>query len=191
MAEAKKPNILGSCHQSVHSMVKVGNDFSYYRTDRCAGKSGVGRDPFPSQRLAMPEMWCVQTRSAGISGAQRGVVDYRCHSCQRTYNLYTGTLFAGSNLDPRRVVLLVRGVCKGEPATVLAEELALSRQCVHRWRKRLQANGYTRLSPGALPDVETETDEMFQNAGEKRRQTPRPVRSAAPPREQTPRARNL
>ena len=61
---------------------------------------------------------------------KRGFVDYRCHHCQRTYNLYTGTLFAGSNLEPRRVVLLVRGVCKGEPATVLAEELALSRQCV-------------------------------------------------------------
>src|SRR5215210_5470994 len=122
---------------------------------------------------------------------KRGVVDYRCHSCQRTYNLYTGTLFAGSNLAPRRVVLLVRGVCKGEPATVLAEELALSRQCVHRWRKRLHANGYTMLNSRTLPDVETETDEMFQNEGEKRRQTLRPVRPAAPARQQTPRARNL
>lgn len=73
---------------------------------------------------------------------KRGVVDYRCHHCQRTYNLYTGTIFAGSNLEPRRVVLLVRGVCKGEPATVLAEELSLSRQSVHRWRKRIPANAY-------------------------------------------------
>jgi transposase-like protein len=104
-----------------------------------------------------------------------GFVDYRCHNCQRTYNLYTGTLFAGSNLTPRRVVLLIRGICKGEPATVLAEELSLSRQCIHRWRKRLQANGYKMLRQKALPDHETETDEMFQNAGEKRRPTPRPV----------------
>ena len=104
---------------------------------------------------------------------KRGFVDYRCHNCQRTYNLYTGTIFAGSNLEPRRVVLLVRGVCTGEPATVLAEELALSRQCVWRWRKRLQANGYARLSAPALSDQETETDEMFQNAGEKRGETRR------------------
>jgi transposase-like protein len=97
-----------------------------------------------------------------------GLVDYRCHHCQRTYNLYTGTLFAGSNLEPRRVVLLVRGVCQGEPATVLAAELALSRQSVYRWRNRLQANGYGMLSQQAVPDGETETDEMFQNAGEKR-----------------------
>lgn len=104
---------------------------------------------------------------------KRGFVDYRCHNCQRTYNLYTGTIFAGSNLEPRRVVLLVRGVCKGEPATVLAQELSLSRQCVHRWRKRIQANAYEILSQRVLPDAETETDEMFQNAGEKRRAPPR------------------
>jgi transposase-like protein len=42
---------------------------------------------------------------------KRGFVDYRCHNCQRTYNLYTGTIFAGSNLEPRRVVLLVRSLC--------------------------------------------------------------------------------
>jgi transposase-like protein len=106
---------------------------------------------------------------------KRGVVDYRCQKCQSTYNLYTGTIFAGSNLEPRRVVLLVRGVCKGDPATVLAEELSLSRQCVHRWRKRIQANAYAMLSQRALPDTDTETDEMFQNAGEKRGQTPRPA----------------
>jgi transposase-like protein len=102
---------------------------------------------------------------------KRGFLDYRCQRCQRVYNLYTGTIFAGSNLEPRRVVLLLRGVCKGEPSTILSEELALSRQCVHRWRKRIQANAYKMLSQSALTDSNTETDEMFQNAGEKRRKT--------------------
>jgi transposase-like protein len=101
------------------------------------------------------------------------LVDYRCQQCQRTYNLYTGTIFAGSNLEPRRVVLLLRGVCKGEPSAVLAEELELSRQCVHRWRQRIQQNAYALLSEAALSDAETETDEMFQNAGEKRRKARR------------------
>jgi hypothetical protein len=73
-------------------------------------------------------------------------------------------------------------VCKGEPATVLAAELALSRQCVHRWRKRLQQNAYALLSEAARADAETETDEMFQNAGEKRRKARRSAGSAAPPR---------
>jgi transposase-like protein len=122
---------------------------------------------------------------------KKGLSDYRCHHCQRPYNLYTGTLFAGSNLAPRRVVLLIRGGCKGEPARGLAEELALSRQGVQRWRQRLQAHGYTMLSAKGLPDAETETDEMFQNAGEKRRQPLRSVRSAAASRQQATRPRHL
>jgi transposase-like protein len=100
---------------------------------------------------------------------KRGLADYRCQLCQRVYNLYTGTLFAGSNLDARRLVLLLRGICKGEPSTVLSQELSLSRLCVHRWRKRIQANAFAMLSQEALTDADTETDEMFQNAGEKRR----------------------
>ena len=58
---------------------------------------------------------------------KRGLLDHRCQHCQQVYNLYTGTIFAGSNLDPRRVVLLLRGVCKGAPSTVLCAELGLSR----------------------------------------------------------------
>ena len=128
---------------------------------------------FHPKGLRCPRCAAPREQAREFRRHKRGVVDYRCYTCQRTYNLYTGTLFAGSNLEPRRVVLLVRGVCKGEPATVLAEELALSRQCVSRWRKRLQANGYVMLSAKALPDRDTETDEMFQNAGEKRRETRR------------------
>jgi transposase-like protein len=111
---------------------------------------------------------------AGIEQARRfrtykrGLVDYRCQTCQSVYNLYTGTIFAGSHLEPRRVVLLLRGGCKGEPSTVLSEELGLSRRSVHKWRQRLQANAYAMLSETAVRDLETETDEMFQNAGEKR-----------------------
>ena len=123
---------------------------------------------FHPKGLRCPRCGAPREHAREFRRHKRGFVDYRCHHCQRTYNLYTGTVFAGSNLEPRHVVLLVRGVGKGEPATVLAEELALSRQCVSRWRKRLQANGYVMLSSTALLDHETETDEMFQNAGEKR-----------------------
>jgi len=65
-------------------------------------------------------------------------------------------------------VLLLRGVCKGEPGPILAEELELSRQCVRRWRQRIQQNAYALLSDAPLSDRETETDEMFRNAGEKK-----------------------
>lgn len=128
---------------------------------------------FHPQRLRCPGCGATTKSAREFRTHRRGFVDYRCQKCQRTYNLYTGTIFVGSNLEPRRVVLLLRGVCKGEPATVLAAELSLSRQCVHRWRKRIQQNAYALLSEAALADLETETDEMFQNAGEKRRKTRR------------------
>jgi transposase-like protein len=130
---------------------------------------------FHPKGLRCPDCGAPPQQAREFRTHKRGFVDYRCQKCQRPYNLYTGTLFAGSKLEPRRVVLLLRGVCKGEPATVLAEELSLSRQCVHRWRKRIRAQAYQRLSQRVLPDDETETDEMFQNAGEKRRPTPRPA----------------
>jgi transposase-like protein len=92
---------------------------------------------------------------------------YRCCQCQRVYNLYTGTVFEGTRLRPAQVVLLVRGVCKGEPSTTLAREINVSRTTVHLRRHALQANA-ERLQPTtALTDSRTETDEMFQNAGEK------------------------
>ncbi len=122
---------------------------------------------------------------------KRGFVDYRCRDCQQVYNLYTGTLFAGSKLEARQVVLLLRSICKGEPATVLAEELALSRRCIHRWRKRIQAKAYAILSQTAVLDHDTETDEIFQNAGEKRRQARGAGRSAAVAGQQATRARHV
>jgi transposase-like protein len=110
--------------------------------------------------------------------SKRGLVDYRCKDCDRVYNLYTGTVFAGCGLSARQAVLLLRGVCKGEGSATLAEELGVCRSTVHLLRQKLQANGYALLAEGALPDPDTETDEMFQNAGEKRPAAPRPRRPA-------------
>ena len=64
---------------------------------------------------------------------------------------------------------MVRGVLKGEPATTLAAELDLDYKTVLELRRDLQANAHALQPKTALPDSETETDEMFQNAGEKRR----------------------
>jgi transposase-like protein len=94
---------------------------------------------------------------------------YRCQNCHGTYTLYSGTVFAGKHLRPAQVILLLRGVCKGEPSQLLARELKLSRETMHELRQALQANAQ-RLQPNTpLNDQRTETDELFQNAGEKRR----------------------
>ena len=125
-----------------------------------------------------PNGLCCPTCRAGLKqardlrAAQRTqLADYRCNQCGTVYNLYTGTVFAHKQLRPQQVVMLWRGICKGEPSTTLAEENDVSWRTVHALRRVLQRNCYRMLPQTPLPDRDTETDELFQNAGEKRRKT--------------------
>lgn len=94
---------------------------------------------------------------------------YRCLRCEGIYNLYSGTLFEKKHLSPSQVVLLLRGVSRGESSMRLAEELGVvSRSTIHELRKELQQNARGLKPEAPLVDEHTETDEMFQNAGEKR-----------------------
>ena len=51
---------------------------------------------------------------------------------------------------------------------MLAQELQLNYKTVLDLRHAIQKNAEQQQPDTALPDSETETDEMFQNAGEKR-----------------------
>ncbi len=68
---------------------------------------------------------------------------------------------------PQQVVLLLRGVLKGEAPTTLAPDLDLSYQMVLDIRHDLQANARQMQPDTPLPDHVTESDEMVQNAGKK------------------------
>ena len=93
---------------------------------------------------------------------------YRCKDCQSIYNLYTGTVFQQRQLRPQQAILLLRGVLKGEACDVLAAELELNYVTVLQLRRKLQDNAKLLQSEEPLPDFEAESDELFQNAGEKR-----------------------
>ena len=93
---------------------------------------------------------------------------YRCRVCDTAYNLYTGTVFQQCHLTPMQVVLLMRGICKGESSKELAAELELDYKTVLKLRHDVQANAEAQQPEEPLPDERSETDEMFQNAGEKR-----------------------
>jgi len=93
---------------------------------------------------------------------------YRCNACGQAYNLYTGTIFQQRHLTPQQVVLLIRGVLKGEPSTVLSDELEINYRTVLDLRRDIQENARDLRPETALDDEQTESDEMFQNAGEKR-----------------------
>jgi hypothetical protein len=77
--------------------------------------------------------------------------------------------------------LLLRGICKGESTATLARELGGSRMTVHVLRQQLQAQAQQLQPTTPVPDQQTETDEMFQNAGEKRRQARQSRRPATAP----------
>lgn len=93
---------------------------------------------------------------------------YRCRDCKHIYNLYTNTVLQQHHLTPQQVVLLLRGILKGETTKELAAELELNYLTVLNLRRELQQNA-ERLQPETpVPDLEAESDELFQNAGEKR-----------------------
>lgn len=93
---------------------------------------------------------------------------YRCRACDSYYTLLSGTVFEGSRQRPATLVLLLRGISKGESTARLARELRLSRQTVHTLRHRLQTN-LNDTAPTDVMDGQTfEVDEIYQNAGKKK-----------------------
>jgi len=94
---------------------------------------------------------------------------YRCKECRGIYNLYSGTVFEGRYFTPEQTVLFIREVLQGKSSAKLARELKISRTTAMEVRHLLQANAEREQTSEPLSDLEVETDEMFQNAGEKRR----------------------
>ena len=139
---------------------------------------------FHPQGFHCPKCGAPPTQARSFRKTKRSqLVVYRCLQCQTAYNLYTGTIFQQTHLTPMQVVLLMRGICKGESSQVLAAELDLNYGRVLSLRHAAQANAENAQPDTPLLDQRTETDEMFQNAGEKRRGTRGSGRSAALPRQ--------
>jgi transposase-like protein len=91
---------------------------------------------------------------------------YRCRVCEGYDPLLTGTVFAKTRQRPATLVLLRRGIAKGEPTARLARELGLSRTQLHTLRQRLQANLNATAPTGVMTGTAFEADELYQNAGE-------------------------
>jgi transposase-like protein len=104
---------------------------------------------------------------------------YRCRECTGYYTLLSGTAFDGSRQRPATLVLLLRGITKGESTARLARELHLSRQTVHTLRQRLQSNLNDNAPTDVMDGQTFEVDELYQNAGEKKYAPSRRGRSAA------------
>jgi transposase-like protein len=93
---------------------------------------------------------------------------YRCRLCDGYYTLLTGTVFAKTHQQPATLVLLLRGIAKGEATARLARELRLSRQQLHTLRQRIQTNLNVSAPTTVMTGTAFEADELYHNAGEKR-----------------------
>ena len=107
------------------------------------------------------------------------VVDYRGRDCHRVFHLFTGTPWQGTRRSPARILLILRGFAKGTPTAELARELKASRPHLLELRHAVQARAAAAAAATPLPDAAVEADEVYQNAGEKRRAAPRPGGPAA------------
>ncbi len=103
---------------------------------------------------------------------------YRCRTCDGYYTLLTGTTFEKTRQPPATLVLLLRGITKGESTARLARELGMSRQQVLTLRQRVQTNLNDSAPTELLEGTTFEADELYQNAGEKKYAPSRPNRSA-------------
>lgn len=99
---------------------------------------------------------------------------YRCRACQRTYTLLTDTVFEKTRQPPARIVLLLRGIAKGESTARLSRELEIGRKRLGELRQQIQTNLYDTLPGEVMTGTAFEADELYQNAGEKKYAASRP-----------------
>ena len=80
---------------------------------------------------------------------------------------------------------------KGETTNELAAELELNYLTVLTLRREIQKNAEHLQPDTPIPDLEAESDELFQNAGEKRSTARQSTKTASATRQQTAWARHL
>ncbi len=80
----------------------------------------------------------------------------------------TRTAFAKTRQTATALVLLIRGIAKGESTARLARELQLSRQQLGTLRKRVMHNLNESAPTELMQGTAFEADEVYQNAGEKK-----------------------
>ena len=65
----------------------------------------------------------------------------KCRACGSRFGAYSGTVFAGTQLDPPALVLLVMLLGLGLKDQQIAQALGCNRSTISRWRRTLQGHG--------------------------------------------------
>ena len=111
--------------------------------------------------------YCVEEGQRPHKFRKNGIPCYQCKNCGSVYNLFKHSILKGIHYDCITIVLMLRGFAQGKTTQHLSEELSVSYNNLLDWRHKLQAHSFGNRDISRLPDLEVESDEMFQNAGEK------------------------
>ncbi len=109
------------------------------------------------QEFLHPEgLVCPQCGSAGrrLFREQGYFPAFRCRDCGGYYTLLSDTVFEKTHQRPATLVLLLRGIAKGEASARLWRELGIGRKRVMQLRQAIQNNLYETL-PTAVMDGHT------------------------------------
>lgn len=146
------------------------------------------------KHLHPPGLGCPDCKAQDLRVHRRQrapILDYRCRACGAVFNAFSRTIFHKTSRRPSELILTLRGIVQGQSTSQLARELSRDRGGLLNLRHRLQASACLGAASSALPDAVVECDEMYQNAGEKRRKARRPCRPATSSRQQEARARHV
>lgn len=92
---------------------------------------------------------------------------FKCKNCGKVFNLFTTTIFKGIHYNCIIIVLMLRGFAQGKTTQHLSKELSVSYNSLLDWRHKLQEYAFENRDVSTLTDTEIESDEVFQNAGQK------------------------
>ncbi len=95
------------------------------------------------------------------------IFDWRCRQCGAVFNIFTGTIFSKTRYSCAIIIQIMKGISQGVPTAHLARELEIDRSNLLEKRHLIQALLEQYLSPRKLSDDVVESDELYQNAGEK------------------------
>lgn len=110
------------------------------------------------------------SNSYRLARRNRYYESYRCKDCQGYFSAYSQTVFAHTRQSASTLLLLLRGVAKGETSSKLSAELQLNYGWLLSLRRRIQERILAQLPDKPMEGNNFEMDELFQNAGEKRGQ---------------------
>ena len=122
-------------------------------------------DHFHGGKLICPN--CGSSNKRVHHRRRKPVFQFMCLDCKTYFNVFTGTAFAGTRWACSKVVMILRGFLKGDSTLSMSREMGLGYRNLLYLRHELMNNALGNREEGLLPDSETESDEMYQNSGEK------------------------